>query len=94
MGLRPEPVQVGLELTGGPELVEGGIEVTGEQRRAACLTVVSDRHGQLFGQQAFGFGMALAAPLRLRPGVRNGSGSRSARKGADRRARRLVKLGA
>jgi hypothetical protein len=60
-------------LAGRPELVESHVEVTSEQRGAACLTVMADGQDELFGQQAFGFGITLAPSLRFRGGVRDGS---------------------
>jgi hypothetical protein len=56
-----EAVKVLLQVAGGPQLVEGGVEFAGEQGGAASLTVAVDCLDQVLGQHALGFGVALAA---------------------------------
>ena len=59
-GGRAEAVEVLLQLTGGPQLVEGGVEIAGEQGSAAGLSMATDCLDQVLGQDALGFGVALA----------------------------------
>jgi hypothetical protein len=90
--LGAEPIQIRLELASGPQLIEGGIEVAGQQCGAAEATVMSDCQHQLLGEKALRLRIPLAAAGRFRPTV--GDHLRPGRQRTDRRARSLVQLSA
>ena len=91
----PEAVEVGLEMAGCPQLVEGHVEVTGEQRGATGLAVAGNLHHQMLGDYPLGFGIALTALARARREHDRGGyrDRRPDRQCADRLARRFVQLG-